>query len=233
MLSIVDLIDAGTVDQDLAAFLLWRVASGSSFVIGARPGGAGKTTVMGALLNLLPLGVKVSATVDGLVVQRALDQTETRQCLVCHEIGRGSWYAYLWGNDVARLFQLPAAGHILATNLHADTLSEARQQICGDCGTREQDFHSIGLFLFLSVRAGQRRISTVHGNLQDRLSLLWSNQDHRNLCAQPDLLEDPGMSQARELLKALIQAGAKTLQEVRLFLNENASDYHQLSQGNR
>ena len=51
MLSIVDLIDAGTVTRDLAAYSLAAISNGASFMVGAMPGGAGKTTVMGALLK--------------------------------------------------------------------------------------------------------------------------------------------------------------------------------------
>ena len=51
MLSIVDLIDAGTVDKSIAAYFLAVISKGKSFLVGAKPGGAGKTTVMGALLK--------------------------------------------------------------------------------------------------------------------------------------------------------------------------------------
>ena len=44
MLSLVDLIDAGTVDLPLAAYLAATMRSGASLLVGARPGGAGKTT---------------------------------------------------------------------------------------------------------------------------------------------------------------------------------------------
>ncbi|MCK5526789.1 MAG: hypothetical protein KAJ05_06545, partial [Candidatus Latescibacteria bacterium] len=54
MLSLVDLITAGTVDLPLAAYLSAAMRSGASLLVGARPGGAGKTTVMCALLNFLP-----------------------------------------------------------------------------------------------------------------------------------------------------------------------------------
>ena len=46
MLSLVDLIAAGTVDLPLAAYLAAAMRSGASLLLGARPGGAGKTTVM-------------------------------------------------------------------------------------------------------------------------------------------------------------------------------------------
>jgi hypothetical protein len=41
MLSIVDLIEAGTITPELAAYSLAAIGSGASFLVGAMPGGAG------------------------------------------------------------------------------------------------------------------------------------------------------------------------------------------------
>jgi Flp pilus assembly CpaF family ATPase len=54
MLSIRDLLDAGTLNEEMAAYLLAVISTGNSFLVGARPGGVGKTTVMAALLNFIP-----------------------------------------------------------------------------------------------------------------------------------------------------------------------------------
>ena len=54
MLSIFDLLAAKTLDLDLAAYLMARISLGASFMVGSVPGGAGKTTVMCALLNFIP-----------------------------------------------------------------------------------------------------------------------------------------------------------------------------------
>ena len=59
MLSVVDLIEAGTMTAELAAYCLAAIGQGASFMVGAMPGGAGKTTVMGALLNFVPAGVEL------------------------------------------------------------------------------------------------------------------------------------------------------------------------------
>jgi hypothetical protein len=86
MLSVRDLLDGGTLNVEIAAYLLATISTGHSFFVGARPGGAGKTTVMAALLNFIP-DVDIVDTVNSQVI--------------AHEIGRGRWYAYIWGNDVA------------------------------------------------------------------------------------------------------------------------------------
>ena len=61
MLSLVDLIEAGTLDLALAAYLAAAMRSGASLLVGARPGGAGKTAVMCALLNFLPNQTSIRA----------------------------------------------------------------------------------------------------------------------------------------------------------------------------
>ena len=70
MLSIVDLIEAGTFSRDLAAYSLAAIGDGASFMVGALPGGAGKTTAMGALLNFVPRDVSLVAA-DGEAAELA------------------------------------------------------------------------------------------------------------------------------------------------------------------
>jgi len=53
-LSIVDLIAAGTIGPEMAACACRAMHQGASLLTGARPGGAGKTTLMAAVLNFLP-----------------------------------------------------------------------------------------------------------------------------------------------------------------------------------
>ena len=59
-----DLLEAGTVDLPLAGYLAAMMRRGSSLMVGARPGGAGKTAVMVALLNLLPDDVACDPSTD-------------------------------------------------------------------------------------------------------------------------------------------------------------------------
>jgi hypothetical protein len=163
MLSIFDLVEAGSLDVTLAAYLMKRMTEGASLLVGARPGGAGKTTVMCALLNLGPADCRLKpATSENLSrITHAGDLAEgERECLVCHEIGSGSYYGYLWGRDLRVYCSLGGKGRILAANLHADDLDEAREQICDTNGVRIPDFNKFDLILFLRMgygRAGYRR----------------------------------------------------------------------------
>jgi len=60
----VDLIHAGTISTEMAAYAMRAMHEGASLLTGARPGGAGKTTLTAALLNLLSPDVPI-VTVDG------------------------------------------------------------------------------------------------------------------------------------------------------------------------
>jgi len=62
MLSFVDLLEANTLSREMAAYFLALISQGNSFMVGANPGGAGKTTVMCALLNFLPPETKIIPT---------------------------------------------------------------------------------------------------------------------------------------------------------------------------
>ncbi len=217
MLSIMDLLDAGTLTRKLAAYALAAIGGGASFMVGASPGGAGKTTVMGALLNLVPPDVELVAA-DGLGTIFELETEPQRCCCICHEIGRGPYYAYLWGEALRHYFALPAAGHMLATNLHADTLEEAREQICRENGVGKTDFRSMNLVFFLGVHrspCGTRR----------RVTDVWESdgtQSHRRVFSAGELhgsesllVSAPTLVAAREQLERILAADARTIADVR------------------
>ncbi len=165
MLSIFDLLERGTMDVELAGFALYWISQGVSFLVGANPGGAGKTTVMGALLNFVPIDAQlVPATEQEIMrgIQQGFNQNG-RKCYICHEIGSGHWFAYLWGADLRNYFQLLDYGHILATNLHADDIDEAYYQICVQNRVPKHYFQKMQLMFYLRILPGyQRRIEKVY-----------------------------------------------------------------------
>ena len=193
MLSIVDLVRAGTVGLPLAAWLLREISSGRSFVVGARPGGAGKTTVMCALLNVIPAAARLVATDSSA---RALD-AHPGDWLLCHEIGEGPHYAYLWGEAVAGMFRAPRRGVPFATNLHADALDEARAALVGSCGVEEADFER-ALYLFLRIEGRSRRVAGV-----------------REGWREVTVSEKGAPAAERRFLRALVEEGVPEMEHVR------------------
>lgn len=167
-LSIVDLIRAGTISVEMSAYAFRAMQQGASLLAGARPGGAGKTTLMAALLSFLPPGVPIF-TVDhsGVIDDGLVRDPHEPSCYLAHEIGSGHWYGYIWGRDVARFLSLIEGGRRIASCLHADTLDELADIICSPPleGTRDQ-LGRVGLVLFMdfSARMGgyRRRVATFH-----------------------------------------------------------------------
>lgn len=148
-MSIFDLLATKTLDLDLAAYLMARISMGASFMVGSVPGGAGKTTVMCALLNFVPADVSLIAATPHIVHEAA--KAPPRACYICHEIGSGPYFAYLWADALQAYCQLFQHGHILATNLHADDLEQARDHICVANRVPLEHFNRFELLVFLRI----------------------------------------------------------------------------------
>jgi len=174
MLSIVDLLEAGSLPEDIAVYLMAAVNQKKvSFMVGANPGGAGKTTVMGALLNLVPSSYQLLPAATLKTLEKGRDNhAGTPKCWICHEISSGPYYAYLWGKEARAFFEMSDYGHLLATNLHSDTYEQAYEQICHDNGVPDRYFYRMHLQIYLKLeRQGlgrvARKINTVYESTGD------------------------------------------------------------------
>ncbi len=170
-LSIVDLINANTIDIEMSAFCLYTILNGASFLTSARPGNAGKTTLMACLLTFLAPNVRIITTSSPSVVtemHKVLNGRKTDDlCVLCHEIGNGHWYGYLWGKYVGQLFNLMKYGCRIASCIHADTLEEIYKTLVSEeLGVSEDDFNRLDLILFMRLmhdRMGyKRRVSALY-----------------------------------------------------------------------
>jgi type IV secretory pathway ATPase VirB11/archaellum biosynthesis ATPase len=185
MLSLVDLIEAGTVDLSLAAYLAVAMRAGASLLVGARPGGAGKTAVMCALLNFLPDRTTIRAVDSRAVLaEGGRDAHPGNTCYLAHEISNAHYYAYVWGSEARAFFRLAAQGYIVASNLHADTLEETRDQLCRENGVARAHLDAVTLKLYLRVErtggwAMRRRVSSVYQSDGTGDRLLWLSQIFR------------------------------------------------------
>ena len=220
MLSVLDLIEAGTMSAELAAYALAAIGGGASFLVGALPGGAGKTTVMGALLNFAPNDVELVAADGSVAIERGMKSPRPRCCYICHEIGDAPYYAYLWSGELRAYFGLAEAGHMLATNLHADDYAQAVSQICDDNRVPEAHMRRINLMFFLDVQRGGRRY-------QRRIGQVWESdgqQPHRRIFtdgAQADwaassiLVSKDDVANAHNTIEQITTRQARTIEEVR------------------
>jgi hypothetical protein len=222
MLSVFDLLEARTLNLEFAAYLMARISRGASFMVGAVPGGAGKTTVMCALLNFVPIELPlVAATSEA--VREAIETTGSQpSCYVCHEIGFGHYFAYLWGRYLRDYCRLIDYGHMLATNLHADDLQEAWDQVCGDNGVPLENFNRFELLIFLRVATrtfdSQCRVEKVYsGNGSSGHVLVYgASQEVR---PEPDsegyLADSEYVIECQVFLEEVLHSGVRTIEETR------------------
>ena len=180
MLSVVDLIAANTLDAEMAALLWYAVAHGCSFLTAARPGNAGKTTVLASLLGFLAPGTRLVTVSDPGVLARPLSPPA---CFLVHEIGDGPWFGYLWGKHVATFVQQLTQGYQSGSCLHADTVEEVAEILLSSpLALTPEHFQQIDLLLFLRMEATPysltRRVAQVCEAREDRHHPLfaWNRQ---------------------------------------------------------
>jgi hypothetical protein len=222
MLSVFDLLAAETLDLDLAAYLMARISTDSSFMVGSVPGGAGKTTVMCALLNFVPADVPLIAATPEAMYEAA----GTRACYVCHEIGSGYYFAYLWAEELRAYCGLFENGHILATNLHADNLEQAKNQVCNTNGVPGEHFNKFELLIFLNIEnrylKTKRWIEEVYSsNGSSGHELIYSVNDKRTLDENAKhYLADPEYVAACRDFLTKIPPNIQTIEDTRRYVVE-------------
>jgi len=224
MLSLVDLLEDDSVNLEMASYLAAAMRAGASLLVGAQPGGAGKTTVMCALLNFLPDEVAIRAVDNTDVMVNGARETQPGEvCFIAHEISPATYYrAYIWGSDARTFFQLTERDHLIATNLHADTLAQTREQLCGENDVAPEHLARVNLKLYLRIHRsrGWQRAHWVHrvyesDGAADRL--LWESDgpgafEQRG---ESDLVTPTEVTRYKELIASLRDRGARTIEDVR------------------
>ncbi len=156
--SIVELIDAGTLDAELAA-MLWVLIEGRvPIVVAAEASGTGKTTLLDTLLAFVPPGVRVielagaAETFDWLPQASELGWHRTRPSgapaaptaagprdgaspvrpddtvLLIPELS-DHLPSYTWGAEARLAIRAASIGYGLAATIHADSLDEVFDEL--------------------------------------------------------------------------------------------------------
>ena len=167
-LSIVELINDKTLNIQMASYLFYIMANGASFLTAAKPGNAGKTTLMACLLMYLPPHARIATVTDPSAMEQISPvNRDEHTYYLCHEIGSGPWFGYLWGHDVKTLFNLMKERQSIASCIHADTLDELREILCSEeLNIAEEDFRQLNVILFMHLEQRgykyTRRVSAVY-----------------------------------------------------------------------
>jgi hypothetical protein len=182
--SIVELIRAGTLDAELAA-ILWLLVEGRvPVIVAAAAGGTGKTTLLTALLDFLPPGIRLvelrgaDETFDWLpqapelgwhrdrLATRASDGPPTRPddtVLLVPELS-DHLPSYTWGAEARIAIRAASIGYGLAATIHADGLEEVFDALRRPpVDVADDELSRLGVVLILR-RAGDgvRRVVAAH-----------------------------------------------------------------------
>ncbi len=123
-LSITQLIQSGTVPSRLAALMWVAIERGASIILAADPPGAGKTTVLTALLSFARPETRAYFTQGWGETFELPPPTSTAPTYLLVNEMSDHLPVYSWGPYVVRIFELLAEGYSLATTMHADTAAD-------------------------------------------------------------------------------------------------------------
>jgi len=203
-LTILDLVANNTLSARVAAALWAAMDARLSFVVTAVPRFAGKSTLMNAVLGLLPPDVPVHRLDGSREQMLRLKGEASGGYLVVAEISQAPVQGYIWAEPVRDLFETLAAGYSLATALHAPDLPGAFDVLCRENGVSDEAASCLNLVLHLS-RFGDdpasfwRRLAEVSevegvsdGRPKARILFRWRENDDSFEEIEPFRLLDVG-----------------------------------------
>ncbi len=165
--SILELVDAGTLDVDLAALLWLLVEHGVPVIVAAAPPMAGKTTLLTAILDFAPPWASLRL-LTGLSIDREEigPVASSPDYLLAPELSDHT-PAYVWGTGARRLVRAAADGHGLATTMHGSRLEDVFEQLgWPPVGLGADELSHLGVVIVLGVVRGldgwQRRVLAAH-----------------------------------------------------------------------
>src|SRR6266542_7125249 len=112
-LTILDLVANNTLSARVAAALWAAMDARLSLVVTAVPRFAGKSTLMNAVLGMLPPDIPVHRLDGSREQMLQLKKEASGGYLVVAEIGQATVPGYVWGETVVELFVTLAAGYKL------------------------------------------------------------------------------------------------------------------------
>ena len=216
-LTILDLVTNKTLSARAAAALWAAMDAGLSFVVTAVPRFAGKSTLMNAVLGLLPPDIPVHRLDGSREQMLQLKREASGGYVVVAEIGQAPVPGYIWGEPVRELFETLAVGYSLATALHAPDVPGAFDVLCRENGVSDEAASRVNLVLHL-LRFGEdpdpfwRRLAEVSeidgvsgGGPNARVLFRWRERD--------DAFEDVEAPRLLKVDQAELEGRARAITE--------------------
>lgn len=186
-LSITQIMRAGTLNPRITALLWLAMEHGRSIILAADPPGAGKTTILTALLAFAKPEASLYFT-QGWGETFRLPPIEPEDPPIYIMINEISDHlpVYSWGPYVDRAFELMAEGYSLASTMHADTVDGVIEQLTEECDVPVANIGNLAFVvpMYIGAANGQRvrRVSEVAileplGPAFDRHSVARWNRD--------------------------------------------------------
>lgn len=238
-LSITQILRAGTMPPRVAAILSLAMERGAPMILAAEPPGAGKTTVLTALLAFAPPESSVYFTRGWgetfALPPRAPGDPPTY--LLVNEIS-DHLPVYSWGPYVQREFELAAEGYSLMSTMHSETVDGVIEQLTEECDVPVSSIGHVALIvpMYVGARGGRRvrRVSEVAvleplGGSYDRHSIARWNADsdtyevlttpaEMNALARRLGMEDEDLVQAlakrEQLIETLLREDVTSIDDV-------------------
>ncbi len=131
-LSITEILQADTMTPRVAALLWIAMERGASIVLAADPPGAGKTTILTAMLAFARPEASVYFTRGwGETFKLPPIEDGAPTYIMVNEIS-DHLPVYAWGPYVVRAFELMRDGYSLLSTMHADTVEGVIEQLTGE-----------------------------------------------------------------------------------------------------
>ncbi len=165
-LSITQIMRAGTIPPRIVAMLWLAVERGRSLIFAADPPGAGKTTILTALLAFAKPESSVYFT-QGWGETFRLPPYEPDEPPIYMLINEISDHlpVYSWGPYVEHAFALMADGYSLASTMHAETVEGVIEQLVDECDVPPRNVGHLAFVvpMFVGAHDGRRlrRVSEV------------------------------------------------------------------------
>lgn len=165
-MSITQIMRAGTFPPRIGAIFWLAMERGRSIILAADPPGAGKTTILTALLAFARPEASVYFTQGWGETFRLPTQSpdDPPLYILINEIS-DHLPVYSWGPYVRKTFELAADGYSFASTMHADTVEGVLEQLTEECDVPAEHLGHLAFVVPMYVGhangARVRRVSEV------------------------------------------------------------------------